>query len=40
MKCRMKREMDHQMSSDRTTTEVDTHERTDDFAVLITEGFR
>ena len=31
------------MSSDilgymRTTTEVDTHERTDDFAVLITEG--
>ena len=40
VKCRMKREMVHQMRSDWTTTEVDTHERTDDFAVLITEGFR
>ena len=39
-KCRMKREMVHQMSSDIlntwATTEVDTHEWTDVFAVLIT----
>ena len=40
-KCRMEREMVHQMSKDilytGATTEVDTHERTDDFAVPITE---
>ena len=37
----MEREMVHQMSSDirnaGATTEVDTHEGTDDFTVLITE---